>query len=134
MRDLHQEFGKQGVVFVSITCDPESDTPGVLQNYSQMFSANPEHWKFLTGDLLYIRRIGAEIFGLPVGKQTHSEDMIVTVRWGKIRGRYHWNNPQQIAQMKLDLAALLAEKEPPQAAPAAGGGATDEAGPADDDV
>jgi protein SCO1 len=38
------------VAFVSITIDPETDTPPVLKEYAEAFDANPAGWAFLTGD------------------------------------------------------------------------------------
>jgi protein SCO1/2 len=35
---------------VSISIDPEYDTPARLQNYAKRYKAGPE-WQFLTGDL-----------------------------------------------------------------------------------
>ncbi|MCG8427415.1 MAG: SCO family protein [Chromatiales bacterium] len=39
-----------GVQMVSITIDPENDSPGVLNKYAKRFRASSE-WLFLTGDL-----------------------------------------------------------------------------------
>ena len=47
---------------LTITFDPEFDTPAVLKSYAQRFGADPEHWNFLTGDLTEITAI-AEQFG-----------------------------------------------------------------------
>lgn len=38
------------VRLVSITVDPEHDTPEVLARYAQNFAAQPQRWLFLTGD------------------------------------------------------------------------------------
>jgi protein SCO1 len=45
---LGADFGTK-IVFLSITIDPEHDTPDVLKRYAQAFGANPAGWKFLTG-------------------------------------------------------------------------------------
>ena len=37
------------VAFVSITLDPERDTPEVLRRYAAFYRAEPERWHFLTG-------------------------------------------------------------------------------------
>lgn len=110
---LCDKWGERGVKFVSITCDPETDTPTALNNYARLFNANPEYWKFLTGDLLYIRRIGSEMYSALVDKQTHSERLIVVDRWGKVRGRYHWNKPEEVAKMETLFGTLLDETSPP---------------------
>jgi protein SCO1/2 len=46
--DLGSDFGSK-IVFLSITVDPEHDTPDVLQRYARTFGADPVGWKFLTG-------------------------------------------------------------------------------------
>ena len=112
MAELHQEFGDQGVKFVSITCDPANDTPEALAKYAEQFDAD-KNWVFLTGNLLDLQRIGAEKYQVAVAPQTHSERLIVLDRSGKIRGTFHWNDGKQIAEMKELLAQLLAETTPP---------------------
>jgi protein SCO1/2 len=38
------------VMLVSLSVDPQHDTPAVLAEYSQQFNADPSSWKMLTGD------------------------------------------------------------------------------------
>jgi protein SCO1/2 len=38
------------VMLVSLSVDPVHDTPSVLAEYGQRFKADPQGWKFLTGD------------------------------------------------------------------------------------
>ena len=113
VRDLAADFGPEGVVFLSITVDPQNDTPATLQTYAASLSADPKHWLFLTSrDLTYIRRVGAEVYELPVDQQVHSERLVVVDRQGKTRGRFHWNKPDEITEMKNLLHQLLSEPEP----------------------
>jgi protein SCO1 len=35
--------------FLSVTFDPESDTPSVLKAYGERYQYDPKHWSFLTG-------------------------------------------------------------------------------------
>lgn len=35
--------------FISVTFDPEFDTPEMLQNYGKSYQYDPSHWSFLTG-------------------------------------------------------------------------------------
>ena len=112
--ELAREFGPRGVVFLSITCDPDRDTPAALQEYAKIFNADPEQWLFLTSpDLTYLRRVGAEMYQLPVDKQTHSESLVVVDKWGELRGRFHFDRPEQLYEMKKVLEQLLAEEVPP---------------------
>jgi protein SCO1/2 len=117
VEELVKEFGPQGAKFLSITCDPDTDTPAVLAEYARQFHAPEKEWHFLTGELLYLRRVGAEMYQLPVDKQVHSENLIVQDKWGNIRGRYHWNDAAEMAAMKRKLTGLLAEQTPPPEEP-----------------
>jgi protein SCO1 len=45
---LGRDFGSK-VIFLSITVDPEHDTPDILRQYAQTFGADLAGWKFLTG-------------------------------------------------------------------------------------
>jgi protein SCO1/2 len=45
---LGSAFGEK-VYFISITVDPQRDTPDVLKRYADAHKANPAGWAFLTG-------------------------------------------------------------------------------------
>ena len=53
---LGTDFGKK-VAFVSISLDPEHDTPEVLKDYAQFWGAKPEGWSFLTGSPEAVRDV-----------------------------------------------------------------------------
>jgi protein SCO1 len=53
---LGHDFGEK-IVFVSITVDPERDTPEVLKEYAEAFGANLAGWAFLTGAPATIRDV-----------------------------------------------------------------------------
>ena len=53
---LGSDFGAK-IDFVSITLDPERDTPEVLKEYAEAFGADPKGWPFLTGDLATVRDV-----------------------------------------------------------------------------
>jgi protein SCO1/2 len=54
---LGMDFGKK-VAFVSISLDPEHDTPDVLKDYAQFWGAKPVGWSFLTGSSEAVRDVG----------------------------------------------------------------------------
>ncbi len=54
--ELGADFGTR-VTFVSITVDPERDTPEVLKDYAEMFGADLAGWAFLTGTPEEIREV-----------------------------------------------------------------------------
>ena len=114
-REIQQAFTGQDVVCLSITCDPDIDTPERLREYAGKLAAPPEQWLFLTGKLIYIRRVAGELFSVALDKQTHTERLTVCDKWGKIRGTFHWNKLDEVTELKLLVAKLLMETEPPPA-------------------
>ncbi len=114
---LHKKWGPRGVKFVSITCDPETDTPEVLRNYAHRFEADDQDWLFLTGELPDVRRIGGEVFGVHVQKGVHMDRFTAVDRWGKVRGHFDWHQPDKLVELEASLEKLLAEKEPPAEEP-----------------
>jgi protein SCO1/2 len=59
---LGADFGKK-IYFVSITVDPERDSPEVLKRYAEAHKANPAGWAFLTGTPAEIREV-AKRYGI----------------------------------------------------------------------
>lgn len=67
MARLQQVFAdEEDVRLVSITVDPQHDTPEVLRAYAARFMAHPQRWWFLTGDKATIYRLAQEGFHLGV--------------------------------------------------------------------
>jgi cytochrome oxidase Cu insertion factor (SCO1/SenC/PrrC family) len=101
------------VHFVSITCDPDNDTPEALKRYAEHFKADPKRWTFLTGDMKSIQAIGQESFKVAVVKGDHTDRACVVDRQGQIRGRFRLTEPDQ-AEM-LDRLLAVVESESPAA-------------------
>jgi protein SCO1 len=53
---LGQDFGER-IAFVSVTVDPDRDTPEVLKQYADTFGADLKGWAFLTGAPAAIRDV-----------------------------------------------------------------------------
>ena len=49
MKGLQERLARTNVLLVSISVDPEHDTPAVLTEYADRFGASPDRWWFLTG-------------------------------------------------------------------------------------
>jgi cytochrome oxidase Cu insertion factor (SCO1/SenC/PrrC family) len=95
--------------FVSITCDPENDTPAALKKYAEHFKADPKRWTFLTGDMAEIQKIGQKSFHIAVVKGDHTDRACVVDKNGKIRGRFRLTEADQ-AEM-LDRLLMVVESE-----------------------
>ncbi len=65
MRALQERLaGVEGVRLVSVSVDPERDTPEALGAYGERIGADPERWWFLTGTFEDARRLSEEGFRL----------------------------------------------------------------------
>lgn len=60
VRVQHSLDGNLGrkIAFVSITVDPERDTPDILKAYAESFGADLSRWSFLTGDPQTVHEVG----------------------------------------------------------------------------
>jgi protein SCO1 len=63
--ELGADFGSK-VAFLSISVDPEHDTPAVLKEYAEALGAKLEGWSFLTGTPAAVREV-AHRYGVAVG-------------------------------------------------------------------
>jgi protein SCO1/2 len=61
-------FGNPNFGIVSITIDPEYDTPQVLREHAEMLGVKSSNWNFLTGDKAYIFNLANKGFNLYVGE------------------------------------------------------------------
>ncbi|MDQ2901139.1 MAG: SCO family protein [Acidobacteriota bacterium] len=87
---LQRRFEKRlGVDFalLSITIDPQYDTPAILANYAKLWKANPIGWHFLTGDPVEIEHVAAN-FGMQYfpeeGSMTHTSETAIVARDGTL--------------------------------------------------
>jgi protein SCO1/2 len=59
---FHKELGKD-LVLLTITFDPERDTPETLAAYASQWKPDPKRWHFLTGPVADVRKVCA-MFGV----------------------------------------------------------------------
>ena len=106
---LHERFRDQGVVIVNITVTPDKDPAHKLLKYARRFDADNDSWRFLTTDrdIEYVRQVGAEFFGLPAADATHTSDVAVFDRSGKMHSTYNVNKPAEFAKLVLKVEDLL---------------------------
>jgi protein SCO1/2 len=116
MAELNQALeGKtDNVKLVSITVDPEYDTPPVLKEYAERVGASPERWKFLTGprDQIdsvvmkgFLQSLGREPSGAPI----HSTRFVLVDHEGWMRNFLDGNDPEVAQKLLMDIGDLLRE-------------------------
>jgi protein SCO1/2 len=96
----------------SISFDTEYDSPAQLKAYAGRYDYQPEHWSFLTGDLVDITAIGdqvGEYFGHDEsGAVTHNLRTVVVDTRGRIQKIFpdnKWTSDELVAEM-LKAAAV----------------------------
>ena len=108
------------VRLVSISVDPQRDTPAVLAAYAGRCGADPVRWHFLTGEPAGIARLVSEGFRLSYAEGTDpAEPIIHSVRFvlvdpsGAIRGYYDSTEPAQLDRLVHDAKALASGRPEP---------------------
>lgn len=85
---LGERFGKE-VFFISLTSDPERDTPPALKKFAEKNDASHAGWTFLTGSKDNVNKVLAKLGQLSQNVEEHSTLLIAgnvpAKRWNKIR-------------------------------------------------
>jgi len=111
MHQVQTALAGQGVRLVSMTVDPEHDTPPVLAEYAKHFEAQPGAWFFLTGPREALNHLDNDVFklGQVDGSLDHSTRFILVDRNSQVRGYYLTSEPDAITRLIADARSLLAE-------------------------
>lgn len=117
MAKLARQLSPEEARFVSITVDPTTDTPEVLDAYARDHGAG-EHWAFLTGppdEVFRLIRTGFQL-GVSAAPQgaavdpgepiTHSTRFVLVDAGGRIRGYYDAFDAAALDKLTADLASL----------------------------
>ena len=108
---LGSDFGPR-VAFVSVTVDPERDTPDVLRRYADRYGATGPGWWFLTGSPAEIaevtRRYGVFARKQPRGDVDHTFLTSLIDRQGTLRVQY-LGVRYDADEMLRDLRSLVSE-------------------------
>jgi protein SCO1/2 len=109
---LHDDPELKDVTWVSITVDPDNDTPHVLQEYAKRYQADPERWLFCRGEFGYIKRVGEDIMKMEVTWRGHKDYAIVIDRAGKVRGMFDATSINQSKKLRVLLLECLSDEAP----------------------
>jgi protein SCO1/2 len=101
LQDRYRDEGIDEIRLVSISVDPETDTPDRLAEYAGRFRVDPERWSLLTGETDEIRRIAVDGFKTALGDRidveggffdiAHSGKLVLVDGRGRIRGYYDYD-------------------------------------------
>jgi protein SCO1/2 len=98
LQDGFAQRNVRGIRLVSITVDPEYDTPEILGEYAKTLGVDPERWTLLTGDPEAVRRLVVDGFKTPLVAPppggpgpidiAHTGKLVLVDGSGRIRGYY----------------------------------------------
>lgn len=111
-RTLNDRYGSE-LFFVSITTDPEVDSPKVLKAYAKRYSADFKNWVFLTGseaELIPVwKSFGIRVIKKARGLVQHVSLTTVIDRQG-LRRFNHYGEKWRVKDLENDLLSLLEKK------------------------
>jgi protein SCO1 len=100
----------EAIFFVSITTDPEVDSPKVLKAYAQRYNADFKNWAFLTGREAELNRVWAS-FGIRVIRKARGliqHDSLTTVIDQQGARRFsHYGEKWRVKDLEKDMLSLL---------------------------
>lgn len=110
--------GQPDFRLVTITVDPEHDTPPVLANYAERFNADPERWLFLTGEPKAVYGLIRDSFKLhaeqtkepdrrPGEEVFHSTKLALVDRQGQVRAYFDGRQVDEMGQPAQNVPLLL---------------------------
>lgn len=110
MESLQRRFeGSHNFQLLSITVDPENDTPETLASFAADKQLQLGNWAFVTGSRADIRQLLIDQLkiGLPDDPLTHSDRLVLLDTKLQIRGYYSLSDPDSLQQLRKDAARLL---------------------------
>jgi len=117
-----QEATPAGVRLVSLTADPEFDSPEVLAAYGRRYGARPERWWFLTGPKAEVYRLAEQDLRFTVldtgvanprleDRFIHSGNFVLLDRQGRLRAVVQSEEPDAVDQLRRLVAQLSEESD-----------------------
>jgi len=111
MAELQKLVLNQNVHLVTLTVDPENDTPAVLRKYAVAHGANLQRWTFLTGpgDAVYAMARGLALGTTPGNGDAlpeHDTHFLLIDGGGHVRGIYGMADGAALAKIAADAKAL----------------------------
>ena len=125
MREIHDRLKDHDFNLISLTVDPERDTIDVLKSYSQANAADPDRWKFLTGNQAEIYGLIHRSFLMPVEEEPdrdrkpgfeiiHSTNIMLVDKTGRVIGKFNAQKAEEMAKLRKELKQIAPLKSGPR--------------------
>jgi protein SCO1/2 len=102
-----EELKRGELVLLTITFDPERDTPEAMARYASQWKPDPAQWRFLTGPVADVRKV-TSVFGVDFfpdeGLMNHSLRTAIVDRRGRLAASIEGNQytPEQLGDLVLE--------------------------------
>jgi protein SCO1/2 len=116
---LLQATGQTNWHLLTLSFDPEFDTPAVLKAYAQGYRYDPQHWDFATGDLVDItaisEQLGLQFWHDETGSISHNLRAAVVDAAGKVQKIFtgnQWTSDELVAELIKAESASASSSAP----------------------
>jgi len=108
---LQHKYANKNFNLVSISVDPENDSPEELSSFAKRFKAKTSNWHFLTGAKNNIKEVLEKNFkiGFTDDPTAHSDRIVLMDKSSRIRGYYSLSDAQSMKKLDIDSSRLLHE-------------------------
>ncbi len=113
---VHAWRKESRVGFLSVSVDPEFDTPEVLRRYAGLYGPRPRNWLLATGEREAVRALVMDQVKVAMGERpgpdgdiTHSTRFVLVDPELRVRGFFRALEPEGREALETALAALLQE-------------------------
>jgi protein SCO1/2 len=102
-----EELKRGELALLTITFDPERDTPEAMARYASQWKPDPAQWRFLTGPVADVRKV-TSVFGVDFfpdeGLMNHSLRTAIVDRRGRLVASIEGNQytPEQLGDLVLE--------------------------------
>jgi protein SCO1 len=114
-----QDSTDSRVRLITLTTDPDNDTPEVLRRYGEKFGADFKRWSFLTGSKQQIGRLAVDGLKLvaqekaaaerenPADLFIHSAAFVIVDQSGNLRAAFQLEDPDLASKVRRATQTLL---------------------------
>ncbi|MBK6368327.1 MAG: SCO family protein [Flavobacteriales bacterium] len=109
------------LLLLSHSVTPEMDSVPVLAAYAELHHADPDRWRFLTGDRKQIYALARKSYFAAMDEGdggpddfVHTENFVLVDPQRRIRGFYDGTNATDVERLIGDIGKLLEEKVEPE--------------------
>ncbi len=118
MQKLSGMLKNPAIRLVSVSVDPDNDTPEALREYAQAFSADAERWWFLTGEVQstdawirssFLSPVERDAGAKPGERVSHRTQIVTVDKEGHVRGFYAGETSDDLERIAARLEFLQGE-------------------------